>query len=136
MSDTTDVKQAAGAAENAVRDAAATAQAKAGEIAAKAADAIDHSRFHDAIQLVKSHPLGALATVAAAAAFVEVEFAVGIIAGVGATALLATRSGPEARQQVFQRGKKALAQARLSFAARDKSKQVKVTAEPATPPPA
>jgi hypothetical protein len=72
-------------------------------------------RVQSALRLVKDHPLGAVATVAAAAAFIEVEFAVGILAGLGATALLASKSGPEARQQVLTRGKRALERARVAL---------------------
>ncbi|MEO8183959.1 MAG: hypothetical protein ABI895_34485 [Deltaproteobacteria bacterium] len=70
----------------------------------------------DAISLIKQHPLGAVATVAAATAFIEVELAVGILAGLGATALLASQSGPEARQRVLARGKWALDRARVAVA--------------------
>ena|SRR6185295_10654377 len=70
----------------------------------------------DAITLLKQHPLGAVATVAAATALIEVEFAVGILAGLGATALLANQSGPEARQRVIERGKWALDRARTVVA--------------------
>jgi hypothetical protein len=70
----------------------------------------------DAITLLKQHPLGAVATVAAATALIEVELAVGILAGLGATALLANQSGPEARQRVIERGKWALDRARTVVA--------------------
>jgi hypothetical protein len=70
----------------------------------------------DAITLLKQHPLGAVATVAAATALIEVELAVGILAGLGATALLANQSGPEARQRVIASGKWALDRARMVVA--------------------
>ena len=70
----------------------------------------------DAISLIKQHPLGAVATVAAATALIEVEFAVGILAGLGATALLANQSGSQARQRVLERGKWALDRARTVVA--------------------
>jgi hypothetical protein len=89
-------------------------------------------KVKQAIALAKEHPLGAVATVAAAAALVEVEFAVGILAGLGATALLARKTGPEAREQVIARGKKAIEQARVALA-----KRRKAAATPeVTPPPA
>jgi len=72
--------------------------------------------MRDAITLIKQHPLGAVATVAAATALIEVEFAVGILAGLGATALLANQSGPEARQRVLAHGKRALDRARIVVA--------------------
>ena len=70
------------------------------------------AKVREAFGVLKQHPLGAVATVAAATALIEVEFAVGILAGLGATALLATKSGPEARQRVLERGKWAYARAR------------------------
>jgi hypothetical protein len=91
----------------------------------------EHPKVQQAIGFAKSHPLGAVATVAAAAALVEVQFAVGILTGLGATALLARKSGPEAREQVIARGKKALAQARIAIANRKKST---ASSSPMTPP--
>jgi hypothetical protein len=86
------------------------------------------SKVREAIGLLKQHPLGAVATVAAAAAFIEVEFAVGLLAGLGATALLAGQSGPEARQRVLARGKWALDRARTAM--RPKGKAAPVEASP------
>jgi hypothetical protein len=71
-----------------------------------------HTLVRGAISAIKQHPLGAVATVAAAAAFIEVELAVGLLAGIGATALLANESGPEARHRVLEQGKRALSRAR------------------------
>jgi hypothetical protein len=90
--------------------------------AAKLTALSEHPKVQQAIGFAKSHPLGTVATVAAAAALVEVQFAVGILTGIGATALLARKSGLEARQQVIARGKKALAQARIAIANRKKSR--------------
>lgn len=70
------------------------------------------ARVREAISLIKEHPLGAVATVAAATALLEIEFAVGVLAGLGATALLAQKSGPERRRIVMERGKWALDRAR------------------------
>jgi hypothetical protein len=109
---------------------AATAAAPAAAKLSAAAKLTTHPKVQQAITLAKTHPLGAVATVAAAAALVEVEFAVGILAGLGATALLASRSGPEARERVIAQGKHALAQARVAIA---KRKQAMM---PGTPPPA
>jgi len=78
----------------------------------------------DAITLLKQHPLGAVATVAAATALIEVELAVGILAGLGATALLANQTGPEARQRVIVRGKWALDRARTAVAKAKEPPQV------------
>lgn len=97
-----------------------------------------HPKVQQALAMAKTHPLGAVATVAAAAALVEVEFAVGILTGLGATALLASRSGPEARERVIARGKQALAQARFVMAKRKKSPAAATSApsDEAAPPPA
>jgi hypothetical protein len=95
--------------------------------------AFAQAKLREAFGLLKQHPLGAVATVAAAAALIEVEIAVGILAGIGATAFLATRSGPEARQQVLARGKLAYARARSAIAARRKAQPA---ATEASPPPA
>jgi hypothetical protein len=53
--------------------------------------------------------------VAAAAAFIEVELAVGLLAGIGATALLASESGPETRQKMLEQGKRAISRARTAM---------------------
>jgi hypothetical protein len=99
-----------------------------------------HPKVQRAIALAKTHPLGAVATVAAAAALVEMEFAVGILAGLGATALLASKSGPEARERVIARGRKAIAKARVALAHRRKGVTAPApppaTTEAAPPPPA
>jgi len=106
--------------------------------AAEAAAVAPPARVRSALRLVKEHPLGAVATVAAAAAFIEVEFAVGLLAGLGATALLAGRSGPEARRQVMSQGKLALDRARTAWARSSKPKPgdavPQATAEAAPPP--
>lgn len=94
-----------------------------------------HPKVKQAISLAKEHPLGAVATVAAAAALVEIEFAVGILTGLGATALLAKRSGPQARDEVIARGRQAIARARVAIAKRKKS-PVPPAASAEAPPPA
>ena len=97
------------------------------------ASAVAQAKLREALSLFKQHPLGAVATVAAATALIEVEIAVGILAGLGATALLATQSGPEARQRVLERGKLAYARARSAIAARRKAQPA---ATDASSPPA
>ncbi len=92
-------------------------------------------KVQQAIAFAKSHPLGAVASVAAAAALVEVELAVGILAGLGATALLASKSGPETREQVIARGRSALARAKIAIAQRRKSSGVVPPPSPDAPPP-
>jgi hypothetical protein len=123
---------AAEAASGAVRDAKA-------RVAARLAAAKAHPKVQQAITAAKAHPLGAVATVAAAAALVEIEFAVGILAGLGATALLATRSGPQARDEVIARGRQAIERARLAIVKRKKSltlERAGSSPEASAPPPA
>jgi hypothetical protein len=121
----------ADAAAGAVRDAKAM-------LAARLAAAKAHPKVQQAFTTAKAHPLGAVATVAAAAALVEIEFAVGILTGLGATALLASKSGPEARDEVIARGRQAIARARVAIAQRRESllRKRAGSAEAAAPPPA
>jgi hypothetical protein len=107
-------------------------------VAAKLAAARAHPKVQQAITAAKAHPLGAVATVAAAAALVEIEFAVGILTGLGATALLATRSGPQARGEVIARGKQALERAREAIAKRKPllKRKVESSESAGAPPPA
>lgn len=86
-----------------------------------------------AISLIKEHPLGAVATVAAATALLELQFAVGVLAGLGATALLANKSGPERRRLVLERGKWALVRARAMKAALKKGAAFMQQAPPVSP---
>ena len=92
-----------------------------------------HPKVQQAITTAKAHPLGAVVGVAAAVAFVEVEFAVGVLTGLGATALLVSRSGPQVREQVVSRGKQALAAARAQV---EKRRKPKASPEAAAPPAA
>jgi hypothetical protein len=122
----------ADAAAGAVRDARA-------KVAARLAAAKAHPKVQQAFTAAKAHPLGAVATVAAAAALVEIEFAVGLLTGLGATALLASKSGPEARDEVIARGREAIARARVAIAKRKESlarKRAGSSSEAAAPPPA
>jgi hypothetical protein len=121
----------ADAAVGAVRDAKAM-------VAARLAAAKAHPRVQQAFTAAKAHPLGAVATVAAAAALVEIEFAVGILTGLGATALLASKSGPAARDEVIARGREAIARARVAIAQLEESLTRKRAGRPeaAAPPPA
>lgn len=98
-------------------DAAAAAEATAAAEAATPGPSLvtklkTHPKVQQAITVAKAHPLGAVVGVAAAAAFVEVEFAVGILTGLGATALLVTRNGSQTREEVVTAGKQALARAK------------------------
>jgi hypothetical protein len=88
------------------------------------------AKAREAFGLLKQHPLGAVATVAAATALIEVEIAVGFLAGLGATAFLATRSGPEARKDALERGKSAYARARSAIASRRKATPPAAAASP------
>jgi X-X-X-Leu-X-X-Gly heptad repeat protein len=73
-----------------------------------------------AVDLVKRHPLGTVATVGAAVALIEVELAVGILTGVGAAALLTQRTGPETRQRMLAGGRSAVSRARGVWANRSR----------------
>jgi hypothetical protein len=68
---------------------------------------VAYPRMKSALALVKRNPLKAVALGAAAIASLEVELAVGILAGIGATALLTTKPGAEAREEVVSKGKAA-----------------------------
>lgn len=95
-----------------------------------------HPKVQQAIALAKAHPLGAVATVAAAAALVEVQFAIGILTGLGATALLAKKPGHEARDEVMTRGKQAIARAREEIAKRRQPKRSSRAGSAEASPPA
>jgi hypothetical protein len=126
-----------GVASNGEAGASGDAAAATGTKTSAATKLKTHPKVQQAIAMAKNHPLGAVATVAAAAALIEVEFAVGILTGLGATALLASRSGPEARERVIARGKKALAQARVVIAKRKKPVAAAASSvEGQAPPPA
>lgn len=92
-----------------VTDAAQDAAAEAARLADKT---LELSTVRRAIRALKRHPLGVIALVGAAVSLVEVELAVGILAGIGATALLTTTSGPAMRQEVVARSKWAIERAR------------------------
>ena len=97
------------------------------------------TKVKQAIEFTKTHPLGAVATVAAAAALVEVEFAVGILTGLGATALLVTDSGSQTREKVVSGGKRALSSGKVAFAkargALARKPKVEATSQPTPPAP-
>jgi len=133
-----DAAKPAEEAPKAAEAAAPAAEAAAGSPAAEAAGPSlvtklkTHPKVQHALTVAKEHPLGAVVGVAAAVALVEVEFAVGILTGIGATALLAAKSGPEARKQVVTSGKQAWTSARERV---QKVRKPKLAAE-APPPPA
>jgi hypothetical protein len=99
------------------------------------------AKVRKALALLKRHPLGLVIAAGAAVALVEIELAVGILTGIGATALLATKSGPDARQEVLSKGqevlsksKAAIERARVALASRAKATGAETpTAE--EPPP-
>jgi hypothetical protein len=114
-----------------------TQAVQAAESSAAAPVNAEPARVRKAIALVKSHPLGVVLAVGAAVALVEIELAVGILTGVGATALLVTKSGPEARQEVrslgqevFTKGKAAIERARIALASRSKTRPTAANAAP------
>jgi hypothetical protein len=122
--------------ENAPAPTSAAAPTEAAAAPAEATPA-KPARVREAVTAIKRHPLGVVALAGAAVALVEVEVAVGILAGIGATALLATRSGPEARQEVLTKGNEVLAKGKLVLAkAKGKLSRVKAAgAEPKSPEP-
>jgi hypothetical protein len=108
-----------------------------------ATPSVEPAKVRNAIALLKRHPLGLVVAVGAAVALVEVELAVGILTGIGATALLATKSGPEARQEVrslgqevVTKGKAALERARVALASRAKARAELTAPAPAEAPKA
>ena len=99
----------------ATQDPPTQSAAPAGESAEHDGHAPGAQLMREAISMIKQHPLGAVATVAAATAFIEVELAVGLLAGIGATALLTRESGSEARHKVLEQGRRALSRARTAM---------------------
>lgn len=71
-----------------------------------------------ALDLVKRHPVATVAAVGVAAAFIEVDLAVGMLAGVVAAALLVEQAGPEVRQRLVTRGRHTLDRARSAWVSR------------------
>jgi hypothetical protein len=68
------------------------------------------------LRSIEKHPVRAVGIAAAAGALVQVELAVGLLLGAGATAMLATRSGPEARRELASRLERLAQNARTRFA--------------------
>jgi hypothetical protein len=116
-----------------LKEDAAKASDAAQVVANEAADLMqDAARARDAAQLVageaarvpafpvigkatraiKDHPVALVALIGASAAFIEFELALGMLTGIGATALLATAGGPETRQQLLARSRWLLDRAR------------------------
>lgn len=95
---------------------APTADAPASSTVAAEAAGPKPERVRKAVTALKSHPVGVIALAGAAVALVEVEIAVGILAGIGATALLVTKTGPEARQEVLSKGNEVLSKGKLVLA--------------------
>lgn len=99
---------------------------EAGEKANEATQAADGAlkaptaKVRQVLSALGRHPLGLVVAIGAGIALVEIELAVGLIAGVGATALLVSKSGPEARQEVVAKGKAAIERARVALASRTK----------------
>jgi hypothetical protein len=88
---------------------------EASEPASWSLSAATQAQLERARRLLRGHPLGTVATIAVVAAFVEVELAIGILVGLGATALLTTRSGSATRQRFVSRGRIALNRARIAM---------------------
>jgi X-X-X-Leu-X-X-Gly heptad repeat protein len=71
-----------------------------------------------AVELVQRHPVGTLAAVGIAAAFIEVELAAGLLVGGAVAALLVEQAGPEVRQRILTAGRQAVERARSKWASR------------------
>jgi hypothetical protein len=98
---------------------------------------VAYPRVRSALTLVKENPLKAAAIGAAALASLEVELAVGLLAGIGATALLARKSGADTREEVLARGKWALGRAKSALKRKEAPAPVVSAGDaPAAPPPA
>lgn len=94
--------------------AARVAHTDAGKKAAAAVDVgIERART-----FVRRHPLGVVAVVALGAACIEIELAVGVLAGVGTAALLVSRDGASTRQLVASGGRRALASLKDAYVKR------------------
>ena len=135
--------EAAPAAEAAPAGAAPTGTAPTGTAATEGTART--ARVREAVSALKRHPLGVVALAGATVALVEVEVAVGILAGIGATALLATKSGPVARQEMLTKGNEVLAKGKLALAkakgklasrAKPVTEEVPKSTEPPAVPPA
>ena len=83
------------------------------------------SRFRRAIALIEKHPVKVIAAGVAAAALIEVELALGLLLGIGATLLFVARPGVEARRDLVDTGKLLFGRARGASAV-----------QPASAPPA
>jgi hypothetical protein len=92
------------------------------------------AKVRQVLSTLKRHPLGLVVAIGAGIALVEIELAVGLIAGVGATALLVSKSGPEARQEVVAKGKAAIERARVALASRTKPQATDATPAAAATP--
>jgi hypothetical protein len=88
------------------------------------------SRARYAITLVEKHPWKAIAAGVAAGTLIELEFALGLLAGIGATLLFVTRTGPEARRELVDKGKLLLGRARSAFAEHSKAGPPEPQAQP------
>lgn len=84
------------------------------------------------LDTLKKHPLGTIAAGAAMGMLIEEEIALGILAGIGLTALFATRTGPEARREVTAKVEEILGRARSRLQAR--SSQGTSAPSPEPPP--
>jgi hypothetical protein len=100
--------EAADLKENAAK-ASDAAQVVAGEAAQMA---LKLSSVRKALREVKRHPLAAAAALGAGAAFIEVELALGVLAGIGATALLMTANGAQTRQELAERARALVSRAK------------------------
>lgn len=71
-----------------------------------------------AMDRVKRHPITALSTLGVAAAFIKVELAVGLLAGVAGAAFLANQSGTQTRRALADKSRLLLSRARETWQTR------------------
>lgn len=76
---------------------------------------------------VRRHPLGAVVVVALGAACIELQVAVGVLAGLGTAVLLVSRDGASTRQRVATHGRRALASLRDAYGKRGGLRRSSVT---------
>jgi hypothetical protein len=82
-----------------------------GSHAAQRLDAVAARGIHGARALAGRHPLRAVMILGAGAALIQAQFGLGVLAGVGAAALVVTRNGQSTRFLIATGGKRALASA-------------------------
>jgi hypothetical protein len=102
--------------------------------ATKTVESSEHTQ--GVLDALKKHPLGTIAAGAALGLLIEEEIALGILAGMGMTALFATRTGPEARREVTAKVEAILGRARSRWQAQSNEGTSPPSPEATAPPEA